>query len=265
MIRQTARRHGAKALVVSVIATAVAAIVPAQAAATPTVASTSFGKYNKERFKISAAYNLKVDPLLSSVTVLKNDNTPVNGSDYVTLTNEKELVFQAAAGAPFNELDAPYTATFTARSQGQTIGSPSAVDTFTFDIDFITPFPPDVELNEEAEGNPAIVLPDGEILVNGIAADPLSEANTASGIKQVQIHFYNPLFGVPGSAPSFGEIQSLRKTINFDCTVSCNTIENLAVDISSIPAGYWNVKVSTTDEAGNKSAQGEPMPMLKLG
>lgn len=268
MTRQSSHRRGAALLVAAIAATVAASVVPASAAvSTPVKVSDSLRNgFNKDPFTIAVLYNVNIDPNASSVTVLKNDGvTPVTGSDFTLLGNQKMLVFQTSAQGPFNEIDSPYTATFTARGVNQTVGSPSAQHTIEFDVDFITPFPAQVHLNEETGGRPFVSLGTDSLTINGTARDIAGENGVASGVEQVRVHFYNPLMNptglLNGGSP---EIMAMRRTISFECNPKCNTSESLAIDISDIPTGYWNIKVSVVDAAGNASSQSESMPVLRI-
>lgn len=261
-------RRGTKVLVAATIAAAVASIAPAHAiVGTPTALANSVPNgYSSSADAVAITYNAVIDPLQSSVTVFDVNGDPVSGSLIVPRPTEKTLIFQPSIADRFNEERSPYTATFTARARNQAAATASSVEILEFDVDFVTPFPPNVSLGD---GTLPITIagPDDAVLVTGKATDVVTETGNASGVKRVDVHFYNPL--AAGSLGRSSEISAMRRTITFPCDGGCNALEELSIDIDALfdgglPAGYWNIKVSVTDAAGNLSAQSAPMPVLRI-
>jgi hypothetical protein len=260
-------RRGSKVLCAATIAAVAASIAPAQAiVGTPVPLGNSVPNgFTKRADVVAVSYNVPLDALASTVSVTDVNGDPVNGSFTVTTPSEKTLAFTPLVANQFNEDLSPYTATFTARAQRQAAATASSVVVLNFDVDFIIPFQPDVKLNDGAAVGPVISAPGEDLIINGKAVDTLSEAGIVSGVKQVDVHFYNPLAN-PTQLTLAGapEVNSMHRTITMPCTGGCNALEDLSIDISDLPLGYWNIKVSVTDAAGNKSAQSAPMSVLKL-
>jgi len=271
MTRHAVRR-GSKLLVAATMAAAAASIVPAHAIiGTPVMNGNSVPNgFTKTAAVVAASYDSKIDPLLSTVTVTDVNGDPVPGSTIVALGAEKTLVFRTTEAGLFNEDLSPYTATFTARAFNQALATPSSSDVLTFDVDFVTPFPPDVHLNEEAPLVGPTISTGDDLVINGDAADIVSDAGIVSGLAKVDVHFYNPLANPQQLTQAGGpEVGSMHRTITVDCTGGCPTSQDLAIDVNALfsdglPVGYWNIKVSVTDAAGNQSAQSAPMAVLKL-
>ena len=268
MTRHAVRR-GSKLLVAATMAAAAAAIVPAHAViGTPVMQGNSVPNgFTKTASVVAVTYDKKLAPLQSTVTVTDVNGDPVSGSTLVPLGNEKTLVFQTTLGSLFNEDLSPYTATFAARANNQALATPTSSDVLTFDVDFVTPFPPDVHLNDGAPMvGPTLSIAEEELTINVDAADIVPESGIVSGIRKVDVHFYNPLANPLSLTPAgIPEVGDLHQTITLDCTGGCDSVvDDLTVDISDLTLGYWNIKVSVTDAAGNQSAQSAPMAVLRL-
>lgn len=261
-----ALRRGSKLLAAAIVASAGAAIAPAHAiVGTPTPLGNSVPNgFTKTPSAVAITYNAKIDPLTSSVSVLDVNGAPVAGTIDLGV-GERTLIFKTTSASLFNEDQSPYTATFTARAVNQAAATASSVEALTFDVDFITPFPPNVHLNDAAPIAGPTVSAGDELVINGTAADITSETGIVSGVKKIDIHFYNPLAN-PTQLNSAGvpEVASMHKTVAIDCTAGCPTSATVAYDLGDLPTGYWNVKVSVTDAAGNQSAQSTAMPVLRI-
>jgi hypothetical protein len=266
MTRHAVRRGGTRLLVGAALISAVATIAPAHAIiGTPVMQGNSVPNgYTKTPLAVAITYNTVINPSLSDVEVLDVNGDPVSGTIGLDLVTEKTLIFNTTNSSRFGEELSPYTATFTARARNQSILAPNSVETLVFNVDYITPFPPNVHLNDSTDATvPAVSLPGDDLIINGIAADIEPDSGIVSGVARVDIHFYNPVTNA--SAILRGGIPEVsRETVTFPCTGGCDKSEILALDISDLALGYWNIKVSVTDAAGNQSAQSAPMAVLKV-
>lgn len=266
MTRHAVRR-GSKLLVAATIASAAAAIVPAHAIiGTPVALGNSVPNgFSKTNAAVAVTYNSRINPSASSIVVTDVNGDPVTGTLGLG-TGERTLIFNTTSTSRFVEDLSPYTAVFTARAANQAAATASSVETLTFDVDFVTPFPPDVHLNDEAEITlPTISGPSDELVINGDAADILPESGIVSGVKRIDIHFYNPAANpLAISSGGIPEVASMHESIDVDCTGGCPLTTDVVYDLAELPLGYWNIKVSVTDAAGNQSAQSAPMSVLRI-
>lgn len=262
MLRRTAGRAHHRVFASAIIAVVAAVTLPAQAgvgkpAPNAIANSVEHGWTNSPNI-VSVFYDREIDLSDSDVSVTDRNGDAVDGSIRVT---GRYLFFDAAPYAYFSEDLAPYEATFSAVSRGQDPDFPATVTVHGFNVDLITPFPPNVLLNEPSS-LPLTVSPTTEpLLVKGVAADDL----LGSGVRAVTVHFYNPLANpmqaTPGGIP---EISSMARVVAMDCSVRCPTEVALSIDISDLGLGYWTIKVSTLDAAGNRSAQSSPRSVLRI-
>jgi hypothetical protein len=254
----TARRGSARLLVAAMIASAVAAVAPAQAAGQPAPVmlgnSVAMGWSNNARL-VAASFNRVLDATGSSATVVDRDGAPVGGHHQFSF-DSKTLSF--VPQSPFSENGAPYTVTFTAKSLGQDVTIAPTVESLDFSIDVVTPFPPDVQLNDGTQALTVSLL-DDELTLNGTAADDL----LGSGIAKIQVHYYNPLAN-PHQATLGGIPQAFSETISVDCAVACPTSTPVEIDLSDLGTGLWTLKVSVTDAAGNRSAESGALQVLRV-
>lgn len=258
MTRASARKGSARIVLAAMVASAVAAIAPAQAAGKPAPVlqgnSVERGWSKNDRL-LAAKYDLVLDMVASSMTVTDSNGTPVGGAhsfsaDKLTLTFVPQVPFSADA--------APYTATLTARSLGQDPLIASTVNTLDFNIDIVTPFPPNVQLNDGTQ-QVTISVADDTLTLNGTAADDAA----GSGIASVQVHFYNPLAN-PQQATLGGVPEASSTTIQIACASACPTSTPISVDLSDLTLGLWTIKVSVTDAAGNRSAESGSLRVLRI-
>ncbi|MFP5224155.1 MAG: hypothetical protein ACLGH3_01150 [Actinomycetota bacterium] len=254
----TARRGSARLLVAAMIASAVTAFVPAQAAGKPAPImlgnSVAMGWSNNARL-VAASFDRVLDATGSSATVVDRDGAPVGGF-HTFSADTKTLSFVPQLS--FNEEGAPYTVTFTAKTLGQDVTIAPTVETLDFSIDVVTPFPPDVQLNDGTQAVTVSLL-DDELSLNGTAADDL----LGSGIAKIQVHYYNPAAN-PQQATLGGIPQAFSKSFDVDCTGACPTSTPVEIDLSDLGTGLWTLKVSVTDAAGNRSAESGPLRVLRV-
>lgn len=205
--------------------------------------------------------------------------------------------------ADLTQEDGPYTATFSARALNQTPGTLNTVSTFTFRVDTKTPLPPSLAVagaqalprdsyphcpaacTGAYPGNPipagvVVVAPGETARLSGIAKDILDaqqNEDLTSGIAKVRLHFYAGAGVRPNTSgtptdPGYNpnpitatEDVALGVSIANTCTVSLCPASFTFQSTPRLPAGYWSVRASTEDLAGNRSSQSHPIAVLVLG
>lgn len=194
------------------------------------------------------------------------------------------------------EEDGPYTVTFTARSIGQDPLSASTVATYTFRVDVKkpltptlanqgTPLPrssvPNTGLQNPVPAQAQVLGSTDAAQLAGIARDTLDSfgnEDLASGISKVTLHFFHassmyadagtPTTCVPGStvpcdAPSAGAVETKRIVVSNACQAAlCPTTFSYTGSDTTLAAGYWTVRASTEDLAGNVSGQSDPVAFV---
>lgn len=195
----------------------------------------------------------------------------------------------------FTEEDGPYTATFSARSLGQDPLAASTVTTYTFRIDRGVPAAPSLatfggtQLPRNAypgcgvqmpppnqsigcplfPSNPvpkevAVVSSGEAVQLSGYAKDKVDNQGNpdfASGIEKVTLHF----FSLTSGDTSGREITAMRTTITNPCGAGLCPVDQTFQAQLDLPDGYWTVRASTADLAGNLSGQSDPVAVLVLG
>lgn len=193
--------------------------------------------------------------------------------------------------APLTEEDGPYTATFTARALNQITGTPDVVSTYTFRVDKGVPLAPSLSVVGGTAlprdrfpgcvlgGNPAtaglcsawlsnpipkqaaVSAPGESVRLAGSAQDRLDglgNPDLASGIAKTTLHF----FSLTSGDTSGREIVEMRIDILNTCDASLCPVSFSFQAQPELPNGYWNIRASTTDLAGNASGQSDPVAVL---
>jgi hypothetical protein len=259
-------------------------------------------QWSKINNAVSVDYNRNIDVANSSVVVTDGASLPVSGvvdtpfviapvNNVPTRINTAPDVLYFLPQIPFTEEDGPYTATFTARSIGQNPSAASTVVTYTFRVDVKkpqtpsitnlgTPLPRNLTNNIGNTTNPTpaqlqILGSSDDAQLSGLAKDTLDSFGNddlASGIAKVTLHFYAATsvgYKLPNANnPNPADVSvyaTETKQINLlnACTSSlCPTNFAYSAADGTLTAGYWTVRASTTDLAGNVSGQSDPVAFL---
>lgn len=233
---------------------AIAAIaIPAHAATNPPpqlIGTSVDSGWSNSATLIAATYDEALkravgNTAVSYVTVVDVNRADVGGVSSLDKSG-KTLIF--TADDPLVPGDGPFTATFVARAVGQVAGADDTITPRTFEVDISIPAAPKFTANPSG-----IVGPSDEVKFEGTGAD------RGSGIRVVELHFYNPIATAPRVDQAFSVKQS------FSCPADlCPSPVNFSISRNDLPAGYWNVKVSATDLAGNRSAESAPIAFLRI-
>lgn len=211
-------------------------------------------------------------------------------------------IFYFIPAAALTQEDGPYTATFTAHSLNQTPSTADTVSIFTFNVDTKVPTAPTIAIaggqalprsTYPSCGTPAAgcggaypsnpipsavtaVAPGETVRLSGLAKDILDAQGNpdfTSGIAKVNLHFYagaavRPSSGTPGS-PGYNpnpitatEDPTLAMTLQNACTATLCETQLSYQATPTLPRGYWSVRASTEDLAGNRSGQSDPIAVL---
>lgn len=258
-------------------------------------------QWSKVSAAISVDYNRAIDVANSSVVVTDGSGFPVTGltdtpfvmapvNNVPTRFNTATDVLYFDPQVDFSEEEGPYTATFTARAIGQDPLSASTVSGFTFRVDLKkpatpslgnlgTPLPRPNTTNLVGIANPSpsalqILSSEDAAQLAGLAkdaGDAYGNFDLASGISKVTLHFFAASsVGVhqPGEdpvadPPSVYAQETKRITLSNACdTALCPPDFSFSGSDTTLTAGYWTVRASATDFAGNVSGQSDAVAFL---
>lgn len=254
-----AHRGHARLVLAAMIASAVASIVPANAlgALAPNLVSTSVSTgWTNSGSLVMASFSKTLDMSASRITVTDRDGLPVVGNSFVLPASQTNLNFTPQA--PLGEHGMPYTATFTGKSLGQDPIIALTVVEQTFSIDTVLPFPPNVMLNG-VDSPLTVSMTADDLTLDGVANDNIE----GSGVALITVHFYNPAAN-PQSATPGGVPEAKRQNVLIACAPVCPISAPVSVDLSTLTPGLWTIKVSSVDAAGNRSAESQPLRVLRV-
>lgn len=293
--RSLTRRTGTRLVLAAGVLALAAGSAPAFAnhlTPAPVIKATSAdGGWTKTSTLVTFEYDVPVSLALSSATATDEQNLPVVGQLVQPAGLPKDLIF--APQVALSDSRAPYTLTVIAHGVDQGTAITNTTTVRTFRIDTQAPLAPTAVQPISDQGatfktqtgsdSPIQVFQGTEsITVTGRSSDRGTAAN-ASGIASLTVHFYNPKeqaaphpqscqntppAGLPACVGSellktSAESIQYRTSISVTCPSGvCALSTSYSVPITGLPNGYWNVRISSTDLAGNVSSESDPIKFI---